>query len=155
MKKHRAIIFVVILLIITGIIAMIHFNTREDVPEGAIEVSFGEETYVVDISKLSYETVTGVRVNGKGEEKTIEASGILLGDVLLDVGITEFGEVSVIADDAYSAELTWEEVMDSSKAYLIQEEGEERLRMIVFGDKDSKRSVSNVAQIAVSNLSND
>ena len=145
MKKHRAIIIIVILVIITGIIAMMHFNTREEVPEGAIEVSFGEETYVVDIHELSYEQVTGTRVNGKG----VEASGILLENVLEGVGITEYSKVSVVADDSYSAEITAEEMGNAVEAYLIQEEGESRLRLIVFGDKDSKRSVSNVAQIIV------
>jgi len=149
MKKHRAIIFIVILVIITGIIAMIHLHTREEVPEGAIEVSLGEETYVVDIQELSYEQVTGTRVNGKGEEKTVEASGILLKNVLEGVGITEYGKISVVADDSYSAEITAEEMENAVEAYLIQEEGESRLRLIVFGDKDSKRSVSNVVQIIV------
>ena len=96
MKKHRAIIIIVILVVITGIIAMMHLHTREEVPEGAIEVSFGEETYVVDIHELSYEQVTGTRVNGKGEEKTVEASGILLKNLLEGVGITEYGKVSVV-----------------------------------------------------------
>ena len=56
---------------------------------------------------------------------------------------------SVVADDSYSAEITAEEMGNAVEAYLIQEEGESRLRLIVFGDKDSKRSVSNVAQIIV------
>ena len=65
MKKHRAIIFITILLIITGIMTMIHLRTREEVSEGAIEVTSGEDTSIVDITELSYETVTGIRVNGK------------------------------------------------------------------------------------------
>lgn len=149
MKKHRAIIFIAILLIITGIMTMIHLRTREEVPEGAIEVTSGEDTSIVDITELSYETVTGIRVNGKGEEIEVEASGILLKDVLEGVGVTKADKVSVLADDSYSAELTWEEIMEPSRAYLIQEEGETRLRLLVFGDKDSKRSVSNVAQIII------
>ena len=88
-------------------------------------------------------------MNGKGEEKIVEASGILLKNVLEGVGITEYSKVSVVADDSYSAEITAEEMADDAKAYLIQEEGEARLRLIVFGDKDSKRSVSNVAQMIV------
>ena len=149
MKKHRAVIFIVILLMITGVMAVMHLNRREEVAEGAVKVSVGEETYIVNISELSYERIKGTRVNGKGEEKTVEASGILLKNVLESVGITEYGDLSVVADDAYSADITKEELDDVSKAYLIQEEGEVRLRLIVFGDKDSKRSVSNVAQIVV------
>ena len=149
MKKYRAIIVVVILLIVTGVAAFVHLNTRKEVPEGAIEVSYGEETYVVDITKLSYEQVSGTRVNGKGEEKQIEASGVLVKDVLDELAIAEYETVSVIADDAYSAELSADDVADESKAYLIQEKEEVRLRLIVFGDKDSKRSVSNVVQMIV------
>ena len=42
MKKHRAIIFIVILLVITSAMTLIHLHTREEVPEGAIEVVAGE-----------------------------------------------------------------------------------------------------------------
>ena len=149
MKKHRAVIFIFILLVITGAMALMHFNTREEVPEGAIEVVFGEETQMIDINELSYKQVSGTRINGKGEEKEVSASGILLKDVLSKAGIEEYTKVSVVADDAYSADVLAEEIHNNIEAYLIQEEGEVRLRLVVFGDKDSKRSVSNVAQIIV------
>ena len=149
MRKHRAVIFIVILLIVTGIMTMLHFNTREEVPEGAIGVVSGEDTCIIDIHELVYEQVTGTRVNGKGEEKEVNASGVLLKNVLAEAGITEYEKVSVVADDAYSVEVSAEEVEDETKIYLIQDEEEVRLRLIVFGDKDSKRSVSNVAQIIV------
>ena len=149
MRKHRAVIFIVILLIVTGIMTMLHFNTREEVPEGAIGVVSGEDTCIIDIHELVYEQVTGTRANGKGEEKEVNASGVLLKNVLAEAGITEYEKVSVVADDAYSVEVSAEEVEDETKIYLIQDEEEVRLRLIVFGDKDSKRSVSNVAQIIV------
>ena len=153
MKKHRAIIFIVILLAVTGVMAWIHFNTREDVPEGAIEVVYGEEKQILDISKLDYEQVSGTRVNGKGEEIEINAPGISVKDVLGELGITKYGAVSVVADDAYSADILGEEIENGLEAYFIQEEGEARLRLVVLGDKDSKRSVSNVAQIVVNDSS--
>ena len=149
MKKHRAVIFIVILLVITGAMALMHFNTREEVPEGAIEVVFGEETQMIDINELSYKQVSGTRINGKGEEKEVSASGILLKDVLSKARIEGYEKISVVADDAYSADVSAEEVNDDTKAYLIQDEEDVRLRLVVFGDKDSKRSVSNVAQIIV------
>ena len=149
MRKHRAVIFIAILLVITGVMALIHFRTRKEVPEGAIKVGFGEETQMIDINELTYEQVTGTRVNGKGEEKEVSAAGILLKDVLAEAGIEEYAKVSVVADDAYSADVSAEEIENGMEAYLIREEGEMRLRLIVFGDKDSKRSVSNVAQIVV------
>jgi len=149
MKKHRAVVFIIILLVITGIASVIHLRTRNEVPEGAIEVISGEDTYIVDIAKLTYEQVTGTRVNGKGEEKEVNASGILLKEVLAEAGITEYGIVSVVADDAYSVEVSAEEVDKPSSVYLIQDEEDVRLRLIVFGDKDSKRNVSNVVQLIV------
>ena len=150
MKKYKALLFIGVLLVITAIAAFAHLSTREEVPEGAIEVVAGEETHIVDITKLAYEQVTGTRVNGKGEEKEINASGILLKNVLAEAGITEYENISIVADDAYSVDVSAEEANDDAKAYLIQDEESVRLRLIVFGDKDSKRSVSNVAQIIVS-----
>lgn len=149
MKKHRAMIFIIILLVITGIMAMVYLNDREDIPENAIELSVRSESQYIDIEKIKYENVSGSRVNGKGEKIEVNASGLSLEKVLNDAGITEYDTISVVADDAYSAEITVKEMQDGLEAYLIQEEGEERLRLVVFGDKDSKRSVSNVAQIVV------
>ena len=149
MKKHRAMIFIIILLVITGIMAMVYLNDREDIPENAIELSVRSESQYIDIEKIKYENVSGSRVNGKGEKIEVNASGLSLEKVLNDDGITEYDTISVVADDAYSAEITAKEMQDGLEAYLIQEEGEERLRLVVFGDKDSKRSVSNVAQIVV------
>ena len=149
MRKHRATIFIIILLIITGVVAAIHLGTREEVPEGAIEVVCGEEKNIIDITKLDYEQVTGTRMNGKGEEIEIDAPGIYFGSFLEEAGVTEYEMVSVVADDGYSAELSFIEIADGIEVYLIQEEGEARLRLVVLGEKDSKRSVSNVAQIIV------
>ena len=149
MKKCKAGIIIGVLLAITAIAAMVHLSTRNEVPEGAIEVMAGEEVHIVDITELEYEQVTGTRVNGKGEEIEIDAQGIYFGSFLEKVGITEYEVVSVVADDEYSAELTATEIADGIEVYLIQEEGEERLRLVVLGEKDSKRSVSNVAQVIV------
>lgn len=149
MKKYRAIIFIAVLFVITGIMAMIHFKTREEVPEGAIEIVFDEEIHIIDITKLTYDQVTGIRVNGKGEEIEVDAPGILLKNLLVQEGITECASLAVVADDAYSVDISAEEVYDDTKVYLIQDEEDVRLRLIVFEDKDSKRSVSNVAQIIV------
>ena len=149
MKKRKVWMIIGVLFVITAIAAIAHLSTREEVPEGAIEVVAGEEVNIVDITKLDYEQVSGTRVNGKGEEIEIDAPGIYLGSFLEEAGITEYKAVSVVADDAYSAELTFTEIADGIEVYLIQEEGEARLRLVVFDEKDSKRSVSNVAQIIV------
>lgn len=149
MKKHRAIIFIVIMFVITGIMTLLHFKSREEIPENAIEIIYEEETYMIDITELDYKEVSGIRVNGKGEEIEVRALGIALKAVLDEAKITEYDMVSVVADDAYSAQITAEEIQDGLESYLIQEDGEERLRLVVFGDKDSKRSVNNVVRIIV------
>ena len=147
MKKNKALLIVIILAVITAAVAFIHLSTREEVAEGTVQVSQGDQVSAVELSELEYEQVTGTRVNGKGEEIPVDGSGVLLKTVLDEAGAEGYSSVTVTSDDSYSAELTREEVEDESKAWLIlQEEG--GLRLIVFGDSNSKRSVSNVVQIA-------
>ena len=55
--------------------------------------------------------------------------------------------MTVVSDDSYTADLTAEEVAESGKAYLLLEQP--YLRLVVFGDQNSKRRVSNVVQIIV------
>lgn len=73
--------------------------------------------------------------------------GILIKDILDANDISEYVKVTVVSDDAYSAELSAEEVSEAGKAYLLYEE--EELRLVVFGDENSKRSVSNLVEIIV------
>lgn len=148
MKSRKAIILVTILLILTGIAAVIHLYTRKEVPENTLQISANGKEYTVDIDKLKYEQVTGVRVNGKGEEIPVDEQGISLENVLQQQSITDYSEVTVIADDSYSAKLSADEAKEEGKAYLVVQE-EEGLRLVVFGDENSKRSVSNVVQIVV------
>lgn len=147
MKSRKAIILVVVLLIITAAAAAIHLSTRDDVPENALKISMNEEEKLLDIDKFEYTSVSGTRVNGKGEEKLVEGMGIALKDVLAKAKIKEFSKVTVVADDSYTAEISAEEVAEEGKAYLLLEEGE--LRLVVFGDENSKRSVSDIAKIVV------
>lgn len=147
MKSRKAIILGVVLIILTAIAAVIHLSTREEVPENAVQISANDKTYTIDIKKLNYEQVEGIRVNGKGEEIPVEGAGIALKDILAQEKITEYSKVTVVAGDSYSAELTAEEIKEDEKVYLLNEE--ESLRLIVFGDENSKRSVSNVVQIIV------
>lgn len=148
MKKHKVIIFAVVLAVITVIATVIHLNTRDAVAEGSLRLSAGEKEITLDISKFVYESVTGVRVNGKGEEIPVKGSGVAVKDVLAQAQITEYERVKVISDDSYQAEISAEEVEDGTKAFLILDD-EKKLRLVVFGDTNSKRSVSNVAQIVV------
>ncbi|MCR5631974.1 MAG: hypothetical protein K6F60_00635, partial [Eubacterium sp.] len=100
----------------------------------------GEEK-VVDIDKLDLVSFSGTAVNGKGEQKDIEAEGIRLEDV---IDSSDYSEVTVTSDDAYSADVKKEEM---GEAWLEIEEGSARL--YVFSDTNSKRNVKNVVRIEV------
>ena len=141
MKKQKALIYVIVLLLITGIAAFSHLSTREEVPKHGIQISWKEEEIILDIEKLEYENVTGSYVTGKGETRDVDAPGILLDSLLEKVGIDQYEKAIITADDSYSVEVLKEE------AYFIKEE--DSLRLIVFGDKDSKRNVKNVVKIEV------
>ena len=148
MKARKAIILVTVLIVLTAILAVIHLSRREEVPENTLQISVKGESITVDIEKLEYEQVIGVRVNGKGEEIPIDAPGISVNELLTQEKISDYSKVTVVADDSYSAELTAEEVREDGKAFLLNEE-EGSLRLVVLGDENSKRSVSNVVQIIV------
>lgn len=147
MRKHKAIVFVLALAVLTGMAAWLHLSSREEVAEGTLKMTFADHVYAVDISELRYEPVSGVRVNGKGESLPVEGQGISLKDLLESEKIDSYSKVTVISDDSYHAELTAEEVAEEGRAYLMLQD--EELRLIVFGDQNSKRSVSNVVQIVI------
>ena len=148
MKKHKVIIFTVVLILLTVAAAVIHLNTREVVAEGSLLLIAGDKEITLDLSEFAYEQVTGVRVNGKGEEIPVEGFGVSVKEVLAQAKVAEYERIKVISDDSYQAEMAAEEVEDGTKAFLILDE-EKKLRLVVFGDTNSKRSVSNVAQIVV------
>lgn len=147
MKKHKAYIFIIILVVLTGVAAFLHLSTREQVPEHCVAVSYDGNIVYVDLDTLAYEHVSGVRINGKGEEKPVEGQGILLKDMLAQYEISYYKTISIISDDSYTANVDSTEVLEDGKVYLMYEE--EELRLVVFGDTDSKRSVSNVVKIDI------
>lgn len=147
MKKYGVLIFILVLALVTGIVAWFHLTTREEVASGTVQITVNDEEITVNLSQLAYEPVSGVRVNGKGETIAVEGQGISLKNLLLGQQITSYTKVTVVADDAYSAELTAEEAEADGKAYLLLEE--DTLRLVVFGDENSKRSITQVVQIIV------
>ena len=147
MKKSKVVFLILILVVLTGVLSIIHLTTRNKVGDYEVQLTYKDKTYSVEYKKLNLEQVTGTRVNGKGEEKKVEAPGILLREVLEEKGIEEYSQVTVVSDDSYSAQIAVEEIKEEEKAYLLLEE--EELRLVVFGDENSKRSVSNVKQIVV------
>lgn len=122
-------------LAVTAVLAIVHLTTRTPDKKGEILVN----GTAVKIGDLELEPVVGTTVNGKGEEKQIDAMGIPLGKLFGE----DFESVTVTASDEYSAVIKRGEL---DGAYLIGDE-EEGMTLIVFGDPDSKRSVKHVARI--------
>lgn len=147
MKSRKIILFGIVLLVLTGLFGFLYLNSREDIPENSISMVYKDKTYLVDIDKLEYKQIIGIRVNGKGEEIKIDADGIELNDLFVDEEITGYSIVTLEADDSYSANVSAKEVNESNKVCLLKEEN--TLRLVVFGDKNSKRSVSNIVKIII------
>lgn len=140
---------ILILILVTAAVAVFYLTTRTAVPEGALRVEFADgQAKELSLEKLKLVPVQGTVVNGKGEERTIGAQGILLSDILREVGVTDFSTVTVTADDEYSAQVTAEEIAADGKVYLIRQE-EGGMQLIVFGDENSKRKVSDVVRLLV------
>lgn len=150
MKKIKPIyIAIAALVLLTAIAAAVHFATRTDVRSGTLRVEYSGKVVELAVSRLELSPVHGTVRNGKGEDRAIDAQGILLSQVLEQAGVGEYAEVTVTADDAYSVAVTAEEAADPSRVYLILEE-DGSLRLVVFGDENSKRNVSNVKLVSVS-----
>ena len=148
MKSCKVKIFIAVLVVFTAAAALLHLGTRQEIPEHSLLISTEEKESYVDINGLEFEPVTGIRVNGKGEEIPVEAPGILVKDVLEEAEIVEFSAVIIEADDSYQAEVSKGEVDEDGKVYLLKED-DGSLRLVVFGDENSKRSVSNVVKMVV------
>lgn len=146
--KRGAYYILVALVAVTALLAVVHMNTRDKAPEGAVLVEYGESRSAVTADTLPLTEVTGTVVNGKGEERTVEAEGILLSEVLKTAGVADAPSATVTADDGYSAQVTGEELAAPDKVYLIRQE-DGGMQLIVFGDSNSKRNVSGVIKVAV------
>lgn len=142
--KKKVIIPVTIaaLILVTAVIAVVYFKTREVVPENALQVVENGDSRNINVDGLQLTDFSGVVKNGKGEEKTVDGKGILLDEVIL---ASDFSEITVYADDAYSAVVKADEL---DRAWLLVEDG--NVRLIVLGDENSKRDVKQVVRIEVS-----
>lgn len=150
MKKMSPVkVAILILVLVTAAVATFYLTTRTAVPEGALRVEFADGKAVeLSLEELELVSVQGTVLNGKGEKCAINAQGILLSEVLREAGVAECFAVTVIADDEYSAQVMAEEIAEPGKVYLIQQE-ESGMQLIVFGDENSKRNVSNAARLSV------
>lgn len=112
-------------------------------------VETADRTEEIVWGSLKLTAVRGTLVNGKGEERAVDAQGILLRDVLAHAGVTTQMEVTVIAEDEYSASVTEEEVGADDQVYLaVMDDG--GVQLVVFGDSNSKRNVTGVVRLVVS-----
>lgn len=149
MKKNKLTVMVLAaLVLVTAAAAVWHLGTRAAAPEGTLRIETGTTVTELSLSRLPLTKVQGTVVNGKGEEKTIDAQGVPLSAVLSEAGITGCTRVLVVAEDEYSATVEAAEIAETGRVYLLISE-DERPRLVVFGDKDSKRKVSDVARLVV------
>ena len=149
MKKAEPVkIAIIALVLLTAIVAIFYLTTCPTASEGTLRIENGSQVVELLLERLEFVPVHGTTVNGKGEERTIDAQGVLLSEILREAGISGFAEVTVTAIDAYNAVVTAEEVAEPDRVYLIRQD-EGGLRLIVFGDNNSKRSVSDVVSLSV------
>ena len=149
MKKVEPVkIVTIVLVLITAVVAIFYLTTRPTTSEDTLRIENGGQVIELPLEQLVFVPVHGATVNGKGEERTIDAQGFLLSEALREAGIEEFSEVTVTADDAYNAVVTAVEIAEPNRVYLIQQD-EGGLRLVVFGDSNSKRSVSDVVSLSV------
>lgn len=149
MKKGEPVkIAIIVLILITAVVAIFYLATRPAVPEDTLRIEKDGQVIELPLTRLEFSPVRGTVVNGKGEERTIDAQGVLLDQILREAGISEFAEVTVTADDAYNAVVTAEEIAAPDRVYLIRQD-EGGLRLVVFGDSNSKRAVSDVVSLSI------
>ena len=145
--NKKIILIAGILAVITAIVTCIYLAGRDRVKAGDILIKTGSGDITVSLGDLSPSEFSGETVNKKGETKKIEAEGYPVADVVSLAGLSDYSEISVFSDDEYHATLTREEMSDPEKAWLYKDE--DGLRLVVFGDNDSKRNVKNVVRIEV------
>ncbi len=149
-QKKTTLLVLMVLVLATTVLAVVHLSTRDRVPEGALMIRCKDQTGYIELGKLKTAEVTGTIVNGKGEETEVREQGVRVEDVLKAAGIdpAEAGSVTATAADEFSAVLTGEEIREDGKAWLAQDQ-EGSIKLIVFGDSNSKRNVRNVVRLTV------
>ncbi len=145
--KKKIIIIISLLLAVTAVISTVYLCNREKVASGSILIKTTSGDTTVNLSDLTLSAVEGETINKKGETKKISGEGYPVSDIPALAGITDYSTVSVFSDDEYNAQLSVDELSEKDKAWIIIDEGSPRL--IVFGDKNSKRNVKNVVRIEI------
>ena len=145
--KIKIIIIISILLAVTAVIAAVYAFSRTKVENGSILLKTDSGDKTISFSELPLSKVEGETVNKKGETKKISTTGYPVSDIPSLAGITEYSELSVFSDDEYHADISKDELAGSDRAWLIWEN--DSIRLVVFGDSDSKRNVKNVVRIEI------
>ncbi len=145
--KKRILILILILFAVTAAITAIYLRSREKTEAGDLRIKTDSGELTVSIDKLPLSGISGEVKNQKGEIKKIDAEGYSLSDIPALAGVVDYSEISVFSDDEYHAVLSKDELSDHERAWIIKEE--DMLRLIVFGDEDSKRNVKNVVRIEI------
>lgn len=145
MKKNYSLILIAVVFAATALAAVWHLQTQPKQEAGVISVQYRGSASEVKVKDLSLSRVCGTIVNGKGESIEIDADGIGLADFLDHEGVADFERITAVAHDEYRAELYEEDVPNAN--IILEPEGS--IRLIVFGDPDSKRNVSDIVRIEI------
>lgn len=150
--KRKSIAVVILLLILTGIVSFLYLRSRKNAPKGSLTVTCDGRTELVDPFRAPPVSVRGTTVNSKGQKKDIDETGVSLSGV---IALTGFGKepytsARVVSSDEYAADVTADEISDPQKVFLVRSEskdGSGEIRLIVFGDENSKRQIKDVTKI--------
>ena len=149
MKNAFAPRLLALLLLLTACAAALHLACASGIAPGVVEVEAGGRSLSLALADLPAAPVEGETVNGRGERRTIQGSGVELTALLERAGVdpSAVPGVTVLAADGYSARIGGEELRESGRVFLLlREEGLPRL--VVFGDPDSRRAVRDVVRVA-------
>lgn len=141
MKNKLTLMLIAALFLATILAAAWHLNTRTDSKHLILDIP--GERVTLAVNTLSLSSVQGEIRNARGETRSVDGQGISLADLIAKCDAA-FEKITVVASDEYRAELTAE---DLSRAYMLRES--DSWQLIVFGDPDSRRCVSNVIQVIV------
>ena len=150
MNRTRALIMLLAALaIIVGVFAVIHFTSRDVIPEGALAVHNGDSTRYVNLGLLDRTEVKGETADDAGSPVEIDALGVQLQDVLAAAKVNPqtVTAVTVTAENG-TAEITGAELRETGKVFLYAAE-HDAAALVVFGDADGARHLTNVTALEV------
>lgn len=149
MKNKKLPAAMVLLAAVTVILAALHLKNVPQVSDCELLIQYGGEKQRLLLQEETMVPVSGTLVTGKGAEIPVDAMGLSLADVLSLAGVGDYTWVTVTARDEYRAEVSAREVRTGGNVYLILDT-DSSFRLVVFGDSNSKRNVSDVTGLTIS-----